>query len=296
MLTESENAVTDPTKLVHRFHAEATAFYGELMSPLTQKIPPHAALKLHPEGGYLSQDSVPFRLERIVTFKSSSTQVSGRRDEKYSSKKGDAYATLATSVVEGLNILEIVTADRIVSQISTVHLPGEATPMVSFLGTRYENLRIAGEPVKVTLDLNFIGGRPARDTHYFDDAKFVARVKRQATALSKIANLPPSAARYTKGAVIVGRKEQREFSLVRTLSVPYPGQARKQMIFVPNFGTIHLATVKLQLERPISEEPPATTFELTMIEARLGCLADGNVSAASSITNGSSGPPLKGGH
>lgn len=275
-----------PTR-THRFHAEATAFHGELVSPLPQRIPPHAFAKLKPEGGYLSQDSVDFRLERIITFKSSHTQVSGRVDPK----PGHAYATLATSVVEGLNILEVITADRIVSQVSTVHYEEGYTPSISFLGTRFENLRIGGEPVDLKLDLGFIGGKPDGDVHYHDHPGFIDRVKSQYDRFFGVPNPPAAISRYTKEPVVDGHTQQLEFSLVKSATCEYPGIIPVgPTIIVPDFGAIHLAVVKLHLERQHGDEPPSTTIELTMIQANLGCLADGTTNVAVSKTNGSTAP------
>ncbi len=270
----------------HLFHAEATAFHGELISPLPQIIPPHSFVKLKPEGGYLSQDSVDFRLERIFSFKSSQTQVSGRPDPK----PGHGWATLATSVVEGLNILEVVTADRIVSQVSTVHYDDGYTPSVSFLGTRYENLRIAGFPVEIDLDLSFVGGRPVNDVHYHHDSEFRGRVSAQCERLRATGGLPPHIGqRYSGEPFTTDEGEVLEFSLVNKLSGRFPGTVYGHVAHVPNFGEIALATVKLAPGHYHDGKPRSTTFELTMLEVKLGCLADGNAHIATSKTNGSGG-------
>ncbi len=45
------------------------------------------------------------------------TQVAGNR----STKSGQGWTTLTTSVIEGLNVLDVVTADRVVGQTITEH-------------------------------------------------------------------------------------------------------------------------------------------------------------------------------
>jgi len=54
----------------------------------------------------------------------------------------------------------VVTADRVVAQISTTHIPGQYSPEVTFLGTHFENLRIARHKTEPVLKLDFAGKRP----------------------------------------------------------------------------------------------------------------------------------------
>ena len=107
-------------------------------------------MSLSPSGGYGSAHSENFRLEGVVSYKSASTQVSGR----LSKKEGHGWVTLATATVEGLNVLDVVTADRLIAQVSTEHPLEEDNPRVTFLGTSFENLKIAGCPIDIKLDFN----------------------------------------------------------------------------------------------------------------------------------------------
>ena len=118
----------------HEYYAEAVALSGSLRLPLTQEVCPPTFVKLNERGGYLSQHAENYRLGGAVSFRSAYTQVAGNR----SLKPGHGWTTLATSVVEGFNALEVVTADRIVSQISTSYPLDGYVPTVTFLGTRFE--------------------------------------------------------------------------------------------------------------------------------------------------------------
>ena len=157
----------------HEYHAEAIALNGTLTMPVKQMIDPQATALLHPRGGYLSQKTGEFRLESVVTFKSAHTQVAGMPGRK----EGHGNATLSTAVVEGLNILEILTCDRVIAQVATEHpLAGKGhTPQIVFLGTRFENLRIAGHPVQVTLDINAHNPQPPEDRHYLHEPGFLSK-------------------------------------------------------------------------------------------------------------------------
>jgi hypothetical protein len=150
----------------HYFHAEAHALTGKLKLPFPQEIKKQAFVKLEgqladlPEEvraqrSYFSQHAKNYRLEGIISYSGAHTQVSGHVSDKHDG----ASVTLATSVVEDLNVLNVVTADRVVAQISTTHIPGQASPHVTFLGTHFENLRVARHRAEPYLKLDLSGAR-----------------------------------------------------------------------------------------------------------------------------------------
>ena len=157
-----------PNSTSHYFHAEAHALAGQLKLPFVQEIKKQAFVKLEgqladlpdevrAERNYFSQHAKNYRLEGIISYASAHTQVSGHASDK----RDGASVTLATSVVEDLNVLNVVTADRVVGQISTTHIPGEPSPHVTFLGTHFENLRIARHRAEPYLKLDLAGARAA---------------------------------------------------------------------------------------------------------------------------------------
>jgi len=150
----------------HYFHAEAHALSGKLTLPFEEQIKKQAFVKLEgtladlpvaerAQRNYFSQHAKNFRLEGIFAYASAHTQVSGHQSDKHDG----ASVTLATSVVEDLNILNVVTADRVVAQISTTHFPDEYCPHVTFLGTHFENLRIARHRAEPYLKLDLADPR-----------------------------------------------------------------------------------------------------------------------------------------
>src|SRR5260370_17496346 len=108
------------------------------------------------KGKCLRQQGENYRLEGVFSYTGAHPQVSGHE----SSKDERNSVTLATSVVENLNILNVVTADRVVAQISTTHIPGQYVPEVTFLGTHFENLNIARHNVKPIMNLNLTRPKP----------------------------------------------------------------------------------------------------------------------------------------
>src|ERR1700722_20211677 len=173
-MAETEETAED-IKRDHYFHAEATALSGILHLPLVQVINPQASAQLPEAGGYLSQQAQPYKVESVISYESAHTQVAGNKEVK----PGHGWSTLVTSVVEGLNILDVVTADRVVGQVSTEYPLKGYVPSITFLGTRFENLRIAGHPVKLDWDLNLCGKKPDGDAPYTKSSDFVNRVSKQ---------------------------------------------------------------------------------------------------------------------
>jgi hypothetical protein len=148
----------------HYFHAEAHALAGKLSLPFEQEIKKQAFVKLEghladlkeeerAQRNYFSQHAKNFRLEGIISYTAAHTQVTGHASKKHEG----ASVTLATSVVEALNVLNVVTADRVVAQISTTHFPNDYSPKVTFLGTHFENLRIARHKAEPFLNLALAG-------------------------------------------------------------------------------------------------------------------------------------------
>lgn len=132
------------------FHASAHAFSGELTRPAQRIIPVQAGISLPSTGGVGAAHVENFRLDEVVSFSRGSAHVSGSIKED---KDKIIHTTHATATIEGLNILDMVTADRIVAHLSSSHEEGAKgrEGEVLLVGSRFENLRLAGCPVDVEL-------------------------------------------------------------------------------------------------------------------------------------------------
>lgn len=281
--------MTDQTKRTHHYHAEAFALIGNLHHPVAQEVKPIAYSKLAEEGGYLSQRLEKYRLEAVASFQSAYTQVAGNLEQK----PGHGWNTLTTSVIEGLNVLDVVTADRIVAQIGTEHPLKGYVPTVTFLGTRFENLRIAGHPVHLSFDLEFLGPRSADDQPYSAASHVTERVASQHKRINSHRDLPPEvASRYNQ--LPSSSTEQRviECSLVNQAEGGYQGRSFGHVVDVPNFGKLYFATLKVEESDfdASTQTFKKTEITLKMIEMQLGCIASGTLEAGSGKTNGSSYP------
>src|SRR5258708_11959979 len=163
----------------HVYHAEAQVLSGNLKHPIKQPIEHHARVVLEKtrRDGHIRQSVEETSLEGLISFKAGHTRASGTKIEKKDLWGNDhsGWVTLSTSVIEGLNVFEVITADRMVAQVSTEHaLASGHVPKVTFLGTRFENLRVAGYPVQVDLDFTFCGDKPEGDRPDLRDPAFLA--------------------------------------------------------------------------------------------------------------------------
>jgi hypothetical protein len=188
--------------------------------------------------------------------------------------------------------MEVLTADRVVGQTITEHPIAGYVPTISFLGTRFENLRIAGYPVELEFDHNIFGPKPVDDAPYTHDTGFISRVSRQYDRIGSNKDLPAELVeRYNRLSPNLGKSEAVECSLVNQASGLYPGKSCGHIIRVPGFGIITLAKLTVKHENPheTTKAPRKTTFTLTMIDLQLGCPASGNVPIGGGSSNGTTG-------
>lgn len=273
----------------HHYHAEATILSGYLRLPLSQPIQPKARVTLPDEGGYISQHAENYRLEGVLSFRSAYTQVAGNRG----TKPGQGWSTLTTTAIEGLNVMDVVTADRIVGQTITEHPLEGYVPSVSFLGARFENLRIAGHPVALDLDPNILGPKPANDASYAHDPGVVERVGSQYKRLLSHGDLPADLReRYNRLSATLKGSESVECSLVNQATGNFPGRSFGHVIDIPNFGKIVLGKLSVTFEdfKPGTRTPRKTTVKLTMVDLELGCAIDGGATIGGGSTNGGTLP------
>ena len=108
-------ATTDEEKQqkTHEFHATAHVLSGELKGPIQYIIDEHAPVAMKDErGGHHKQTKQDVNIEGLISFKTGHSRVSGHK----SPKEHRGWITLSTSVMEGLNVFEVLTADRVVGR------------------------------------------------------------------------------------------------------------------------------------------------------------------------------------
>lgn len=119
------------------YHAQASAIGGAISRPVMQPINSPAVSVLTSSGGYQTTVVNGYKLENILSFSKAVTQVSG-------TKGSNAFNSFASVEIDGLNIQNEVTADRIVAKLSNTTPFDTDEPEFSVGGCQFINLRIGG--------------------------------------------------------------------------------------------------------------------------------------------------------
>lgn len=313
-LTETPPMIPPTTVPSHEYHADAHVLSGHLQRPVEQKIEQHAPVSLKGRrSGHLTRETEDVSIEGLVTFERGHTRVSGSK----SLKPGHGWVTLSTSILEGLNVFEIVTCDRMVSQVSTEHPEVDGHfPHVTFLGTQFDNLQISGIPLKVKFNYGFCGKKPAGDLSYLDNTDFLKTVQSQTENISGSGLLPKVAQdEYdkrlkniqslvaSKGSKGSGRPDSRTgdgHSVICSIVSDIDKSIEKEIagvkvlghvLVIPDFGTVSLGeiTVGERWYDP-TDIRPNNYFELTVIKMNLGCVGHGQVNGGGVSSNGTHHP------
>ena len=242
-------------RIPFHFHGHGHALSGEFRHPLWAVVPAQASASLSTIGGIAVAHVENFHFQDFVCFKSAHTHISGRR------RRDETFVTHASTVVKGLNILGMVTADRVVSRLTSIHSPKEREGHIIAEDSRFEGLKINGEDVKVILRRDLLV-----KCKTFDD-------------------LRKGIASDTKSGRIVAIDQDRKVaicSLVEKIDTRLKGvDVKRHLIEVKDFGKIFLAEVYAY---------PGTRT-LTMLRLELGSPHVADITAAETITNGQPSPP-----
>lgn len=240
------------------FHADGHALSGEFTRPFKHLIDAQASTSLPTIGGQSRALVEDFKVQEHISFRKGYSNVSG-------SKRAEGiFDTHATAVVEQLNILDVVTVDKVVARLSSEHQVGEREGHIIAVGSKFENLRIAGYEVKIELyhDL-FLKNKKFEDLRKHCEKDKDARQ----IVIAK-----------SDGVVLC--------SLVKSIETKAPGvEIRGNAIIVPHFGKIFVAEV-------LAEHGTRT---LTMMRLELGSPHVANLTVSESRTNGQPMPPLPSG-
>jgi hypothetical protein len=309
----------------HLFHAEAHILSGTLEHPLKQELEKygHATLNHTRRESHVTHAVGETNIEGLISFKSGHTRVVGTQIKEKADIFGRDHAgwvTLSSAAIEKYNVVDTVTADRVVAQVSTEHpLVKGHVPRVSFIGTRFENLQIGGYPVQVELDLDLCGEKPDEDRPYLEDRDFLDRVEHQFQSVLDTKGAPDGVKKKYKAEIEyidVLRKRAKgrpkgerngypklECSLVKKIGeIPIAGvKTFGNVIFIPNFGTVALAGIEVgiragegKLHRQgnggSSQPQESNYFTLNMFEMNLGCPVGGKTKGPGVSGNGTTSP------
>lgn len=132
----------------YKFQASASSVSGDLQRPSQITVPPEKAVLL---GGknHVCKRLLGLNKDGLISFKEAYLEVAGSYDEDH--KRQTSYAL---TIIDGLNIAGMLTADRVVSRV-LVYSPAEdhfGEHTFDITGSYFDNLRIAGHRIDLKLD------------------------------------------------------------------------------------------------------------------------------------------------
>jgi hypothetical protein len=267
------------------YHAHGSAIGGSITQPFKADIASGSATSLPIIGGFASAKDGAYQLKDVISYQSAHTYVSGIQT-------GDgAYNSVVTCVVEGLNILHVITADAIIGRVSSNHVDGQQ-PEIIPLGSSFENLMIAGQPLQVDLNHDLFVQNPTHSallshlesTSKANKGKNAPKARYDWGLTSE--KVPPALA---KGMLMEPGTDWSKSksngvlhtSLVKQVRPVGTGNSAEELpyayaIHIPHVGNLYLAEVFSS----------ADTKRLTMLRVELGSPFAGVVAAAEPVTNG----------
>ena len=274
------------TKRSFHYHACAHALSGHLTRPLQHVIEVQAGTTLPTTGGHGSARAENFRFNQTVSFDAAYSEVSGSETQPEDGQI--IHTTVATTAVENLNILDVVTADRIVSRVSSsfegLHAKKPLEGQVLLVGSKFENLRIAGYQVEVELDHELfleLGSFATVQERFKSRGSKLREMATEALKLRGVdLDLPKELA--PEGALLCSAVKQVHFKDPgfgpSGGKFDHPGVKRigRHAFHVVDFGDVFLAEVLCQHGRKT----------LTMLRVELGSPNGGGFVAAEARVNG----------
>jgi hypothetical protein len=243
------------------YHGGAVGATGSITLPVQETMDIQASVALPITGGHGSSRVENCRHRNYFSFCTAESHVVG----SYSARD-KAYGTLATTTIEGLNIMDVVTCDRIVARLTAKHPEDQSEASFIPLGSRFENLRIAGHKIDVVLATDLFATSPTwgKLTQAYAKDKGV-----KADLQSLVPGKPKNGFPGAKGSLFC--------TLARGLDTLPGGLSRNgHGIYVPHFGTVYLAEYYAS---------PAA-HRILMLRVELGCSVEGGYGAGGCDTNG----------
>jgi hypothetical protein len=244
----------------HVYSAYGHALSGRISRPLDHIIEVQAGMSLPSIGGIGNARVEDFRFKEFVSFKAAYTHVAGSMSDS------ETHTSLVTSTIENLNVLDIVTADRVVTRLASRSKNRDPEPQITFFGSKIDNLKIAG----CAIHIEFADELFLRLTTFESIRKeFDSNAEFRRIAADPFLTGQPKNSIDAHGVVVC--------SLVKDIEFNCPGVKRKgHALEVPEFGTVYLGEVFAQHRKRT----------VTMLRLELGCPVVGTVICTQAAGNG----------
>ncbi len=235
------------------FNADAFAISGMIQYPYHEPIPTQAMVTLPTIGGHAESLVENFSFHDMVSFKRAYTQVVGRANNDES-----VCHTTTSVTIEGLNILDMFTADLITTRIGCTYDlhnledPSDDTAEITVLGSDFHGVRIGGAEATISLDHKLFSKYTDYQNFkkdYDSDVKFRDRIRKQFNWIAPDPlppDIPELLKKRYKWAERFAKKLPKNGPVLCTLANKIEGDAVDGHVFgnvinLPNFGTIYLA-------------------------------------------------------
>jgi hypothetical protein len=252
------------------YQASASPLGGQIKQPFLRPLPSPASSALSGAGGFASSQSEAFNHENIVSFTAAHTRISG-----HEAPDGKEFSTLVTTVVEGLNILEIVTAKRVVAQLS-VAFPKDGGPRrIATAGSHFEDLRIGGYDAKPEPNDTLLSSpQTMTEIQGIGDRQSAALIDKAEWLTKRYGWTSPAKDRDSSLTMC---------SLLDAVGPKLPGSSFGRVIAIPDFGRIFLGELLVS----------HGSVQLSMVRAELGCNVHATLTVSVAGTGGTMMPPGK---
>jgi hypothetical protein len=273
--------VRSDAKKTFYYHADANSLGGFIEKPFPRIIPSQASVSLPSVGGFATTRTEAFNFDEIVSCRSAYTRVSGSQ-----LAQDGPWSMTVTAVVEGLNILEVITAERLVAQVSVEYPRDGGYLEVSLAGSSFDGLRLGGCDASPALNPTLLCGAKAPLTLP------VFRQTGQEQAGTMIRSIEEdqnrNAFRWVLdrfGWMAADREPEEDrcvlCSLVDGVNGAVPGTSFGHALEIPDFGRIFLGELLASRH----------SIQLSLIRAELGCGTSGQVNGGSAQAMGHMVPP-----
>ena len=268
---------------VFHYHANAHVVSAQFTRPVHHLVEVQGASSLPTIGGHGKGAVHDFRFEHFLSVKHGYTHVSGSVQEKSEQDKDGKevvakyHTTLVTSVAEGVNILDVVTADRIVGRFASSFREGDEESTFTHIGSKFENLHVAGckidvEPLIAVFDRVPTFDKATKEFQSNSDFKKIAEDPFQDGNTIKAA--PPLHGAFLCSIINTAQLKEK---------CAHGVTSQGHCLVIPKFGKLFLGELLIQYGRRT----------LTMLRFDLGSPVSANGTVVQADSNGSPYPPTR---
>lgn len=247
----------------YHYNASAVAATGYLTIPVQHHMELQASVAVPMGGGHGRVTAENFSHYGIFSFRYAHSEAIGR-----SNPKKKSWNSLAQTVIEGLNIHQMVTVERIVSRIAIHHDMDGKEAGITPLGSTIEGLRIGGYKIEPDLAVDWFAEHDTFESFRNHHPK----IRKQ---FAKMSHIKPKGDELPMSRGTIGCSMVRDWGKLPAGITPH-GTG----LWIPEFGMLYIAELFM--------DPGAR--RVRMLRAVLGCGSDGCYGGGSSSGGGTPWP------